>query len=175
MQRCDIRWRNMPRPPSRRRRQILNHHIMKPICAYLRVRSSHRLDPGSIRVSGFLLSKAGRPNASGKAISPNPPHRVNRSPLDPICLHHGIPASCGNYPYTPESVNFIQKYSLCLSPCTTDTKHNNTAVMHANCYAANHNLQSLISANKSSEKRILQSATSCPMTAARWAHSYIAI
>ena len=55
---CDIRWRNMARPPGYQ----LTHHEAHPCLESGNIsRSSHRLDPGSIRVNGFLLSKARRP------------------------------------------------------------------------------------------------------------------
>ena len=67
---CDIRWRNMTRPPRRRRGQVIDRTSWNLSVPNLESgsisRSSHRLDPGSILVNGFLLSKARRPNASGE-------------------------------------------------------------------------------------------------------------
>ena len=88
---------------------------MKPICADGNInRSSHGFDPGSICVSRFFSSKARRPNASGESLSL--PHQVNISPLDPICPHHEMPASCGNSPYTPESDNlYPEVFIMCVT------------------------------------------------------------
>ena len=67
---CNIRRRNMTRPPRRRRGQVINEHIMEPVSAQLRVRQ-HQPEftptrPDSILVNGILLSKARRTYVSGE-------------------------------------------------------------------------------------------------------------
>ena len=105
-----------------------------------------------------------------KAINPNPPPRVNTSPLDSFCPHHGIPTSSGHYPDTPGSEVSIM--SVIVPRRNEAQQHSSSPRQRPRCKS---NLQSRISANKSKEKCIVYSAASSPMTTARRAHFYIAL
>ena len=85
--RCNVRLRNVRRPPRRRSSQILEDNVVESIpnlASGSISRSSQGVDPGSTRAIGLSVSKACRPNTSGdksKSITPSESMFIWRDPL----------------------------------------------------------------------------------------------
>ena len=84
-------------------------------------------------------------------------------------------ASCVNYIDMCESGNRIPAYPWYTFPCSAETKHNNTVLVHTSRPTLSHNLQRGNYTSQSSNTRLCWAAASSQMSNALWVHTYIAL